>query len=255
MFTSSTKREIFHFHVVVVQRRQRNVPKACCTCKVFVLPIEPIAASPLSFLRLFIIQGPFTWKWGTPGRWDNPLRWCKKKQPSFACNLTTPLSWGAISCYFSIIAIFIGIPGGSLCGGETDNWMVAKHTNKKKANHVFWRLMLFYTHLLLLLQPSVLWPSIVTFHKDAKPPPKWIWCITNPTPARRVIPPWNVYMAKFYRGWEGYPVCQTGLPAMVGHRTYHVNVIKLKWEIIRTGGLPHLSGLPHLPGVPHCTSM
>ena len=30
-----------------------------------------------------------------------------------------------------------------------------------------------------------------------------------------------------------------------------LNVIKLKWEIIRTGRLPHLSGLPHLPGVPH----
>ena len=24
-----------------------------------------------------------------------------------------------------------------------------------------------------------------------------IWCITNPTPGRRVTPPWNVYMAKF----------------------------------------------------------
>ena len=42
------------------------------------------------------------------------------------------------------------------------------------ANHVF------------LLQPSVPWLSIVTFHNDAKPPPKWIWCITNPIPARRV---------------------------------------------------------------------
>ena len=41
-------------------------------------------------------------------------------------------------------------------------------------NHVFWRLMLFNTHLLLLLQPSVLWLSIVTFNNDAKPPPKWI---------------------------------------------------------------------------------
>ena len=38
---------------------------------------------------------------------------------------------------------------------------------------------------------------------------------------------------------------------MAGHSTYPVNVIKLKWEIIWTGGLPHLSGLPHLPGVPH----
>ena len=38
---------------------------------------------------------------------------------------------------------------------------------------------------------------------------------------------------------------------MAGHPTYHVKVIKLKWEIIWTGGLLHLSGLPHLPGVPH----
>ena len=42
------------------------------------------------------------------------------------------------------------------------------------ANHVFWRFMLFYTHLLLLLQPSVWWLSIVNFNNDAKPPPKWI---------------------------------------------------------------------------------
>ena len=34
--------------------------------------------------------------------------------------------------------------------------------------------MLFYTHLLLLQQPSVLWPSLITFNNDAKPPPKWI---------------------------------------------------------------------------------
>ena len=31
----------------------------------------------------------------------------------------------------------------------------------------------------------------------------------------------------------------------------HVNVIALKWEIIWTGGLPHLSGLLHLRGVLH----
>ena len=42
------------------------------------------------------------------------------------------------------------------------------------ANHELWRSMLFYTHLLLLLQPSVLWLSIVSFNNDAKPPPKWI---------------------------------------------------------------------------------
>ena len=30
-----------------------------------------------------------------------------------------------------------------------------------------------------------------------------------------------------------------------------INVIKLKWEIVWTGELPHLSGLPHLPGASH----
>ena len=44
---------------------------------------------------------------------------------------------------------------------------------------------------------------------------------------------------------------QIGEGTCGGSPTYHVNVIKLKWEIIWTGGLPHLSGLPHIPGVPH----
>ena len=123
------------------------------------------------------------------------------------------------------------------------------------ANHVFWRLMLFSTHSLLLLQPSVLWLSIVTFNNDAKPPPKRIlrqfdvlrirprlsgllhletFTWQNLTPAERVT-------------WSG----RLGYPPWRVTPTYRVNVIKLEREIIRTGGLPHLSGLPHLPGVPH----
>ena len=79
-----------------------------------------------------------------------------------------------------------------------------------------------------------------------------IWCITNPTPARLVTPPWTFTWQNLTPAErEGYPVWQTGLPAVAGHPTYHVNVIKLKWEIIWTGGLSHQSGLPHLPGVPH----
>ena len=102
---------------------------------------------------------------------------------------------------------------------------------------MFWRLMLFYTQMLVLLQPSVLWLSIVTVNNDAKPLCAKvyfarIWYITNPTATSRVTPPWSVYMAKFDPGWEGYPVWQTGLPALAGHPIYHVNVIKLKWKII-----------------------
>ena len=118
--------------------------------------------------------------------------------------------------------------------------MVAKDVNKKNAGKPsFCWLMLFYTDLMLLLQPSVLWLSIVTFNNDAKLPPKWILreiSIARPTPARRVTPPWNVYMAaKLDAGWEGCLVWQTGLPALAGHPTYHVNVIKLEQEIIWIG--------------------
>ena len=38
---------------------------------------------------------------------------------------------------------------------------------------------------------------------------------------------------------------------MEGYPTFHINVFKLKREIIWTGKLPQLSGLPHLTGVPH----
>ena len=76
------------------------------------------------------------------------------------------------------------------------------------------------------------------------------WCITNPTPARRVTPPWNAFLMydKTWPRLRGLPglVWQTGLPALAGQLTYHVNVIKLKWEIIWTGGLTHLPVVPHL---------
>ena len=48
------------------------------------------------------------------------------------------------------------------------------------------------------------------------------------TLVRRVTVTLNVYMAKFDPCSEGYPVWQIGLPALAGHPTYHVNVIKLK---------------------------
>ena len=51
-------------------------------------------------------------------------------------------------------------------------WSPRKQDINMLGNHVFWRLMLFYTHLLLLLEQknTVLWLSIVTFNNDAKPP-------------------------------------------------------------------------------------
>ena len=132
-----------------------------------------------------------------------------------------------------------------------------KHVNEKNAGkHVFWRLMLFNTRLAalaatfrascgFLLLPLIMMQS----HRQSDFCANLMYHETDPT--RRVAPPWNVYMAKFDPGWEGNPVWQTGLPALAGHPTYYVNVIKLNWEIIWIGLLLPLSGLPHVPGVPH----
>ena len=73
----------------------------------------------------------------------------------------------------------------------------------------------------------------------------------NLTPARWVIPPWDVYMTNCHPGWQGYPTWQTGQPTLVGYPTYHVNVVKIKWEIIWKGGLPHLGDYLTHPGSPN----
>ena len=90
--------------------------------------------------------------------------------------------------------------------------------------------MLSYIHLLLLLQPLVPWLFIVTFSNDAKPPPFDVSRIRRRLGGSPHLETFTV--AKFAPGWEGYPVWQTGLPALAGHPTYQVNVIKLKWENI-----------------------
>ena len=116
------------------------------------------------------------------------------------------------------------------------------------ANHV-------YAHLLLLLQPSVLWLSIVTFNNYVKPPGAKvnfarIWCIMNPTPTSLGYLTLKRWHGKIWPQLRALPSVTDRLPTFKGHPTDHVNVIKLKWEIIWTGGLPHLSGLPCLPAPP-----
>ena len=161
---------------------------------------------------------------GTPGRWGNLHRWGNK------LTLLYMQSYNLLHPGVRFLKII-----------ERSRIMLA--------NHVFWRLMLFYSHLLLLLQPSLLWLFIVTFLNDANPLPNWYFAwmrrVINPTPTRWVNPPWNIYMANWPQV-RGLP-WQTGISALVGHPTYHVNMIKLKWTIIWPGGLPHLSGLPRQP--------
>ena len=75
------------------------------------------------------------------------------------------------------------------------------------------------------MQPSVLWLSIVTLNHDAKSHRQSEFCTNlmyhESDRSRPVTPPWNVYMAKFEPGWEGYPV-------------WHDRATRL-------GGSPHLS--------------
>ena len=51
LFPSSTKREIRHFHVVVVQRRQRNVQKSVLHVQSFCFAFLPFSLPSPSSLR------------------------------------------------------------------------------------------------------------------------------------------------------------------------------------------------------------
>ena len=120
-------------------------------------------------------------------------------------------------------------------------WSVSTWTTKMLAKHVFWRLMFFYTHLLLQLQPSVLWHSI-----DVKPPTKWIWHEFDaswvPTLKRLHSKTWPRL-----RGLADWENRLGGSP----HPSCKRNQSETRDYMDRRGGLPHLNGLPHLPRVPH----
>ena len=65
LFTFSAKRQIRHFHVVVVQKQERNDKKVWCTCKAVVLLIKPIVfmtfSLPSASLDLKIPITLFAW--------------------------------------------------------------------------------------------------------------------------------------------------------------------------------------------------
>ena len=91
----------------------------------------------------------------------------------------------------------------------------------------------------LLLPLIIMW---------SHPAPKWIlreFDVSRIRPRLAwVSSPWNVDMAKFDLSWEGYLVWQTGLPTLKGDPTYHVNVIKLKWDYMDRWVTPHTWGPP-----------
>ena len=109
----------------------------------------------------------------------------------------------------------------------------------------------FYRALRSILLVGVFWTWLIVRDGDKNELKKShkTRCMKQPQSNIRFTPiytPWNVDMAKFDLSWEGYLVWQTGLSTLKGDPTDHVNVIKLKWEIIWTGGLPFLPGVPLL---------
>ena len=119
------------------------------------------------------------------------------------------------------------------------------------ANHV-------YAHLLLLLQPSVLWLSIVTFNNYVKPPSAKvnfarIWCITNPTPTSLgylTLKRWHGKIWPQLRGLpgvadqathlEGSPhlSCKRDQIKMRDYMDRQVRVTPPKWVTVPTWGPP-----------------
>ena len=64
-------------------------------------------------------------------------------------------------------------------------------------------------------------------------------------------------MAKFDPGWEGYPVWQTGLPALAGHSIYHVpwvpeDIFFLSILMVRLFHIRYFENGPLEPGYPSC---
>ena len=63
MFPFSTKREIRHFHVAVLQRRLRSVQKSCCFANLKLLVLFSFSLpSPSSLLKLPNVCPPATLK-------------------------------------------------------------------------------------------------------------------------------------------------------------------------------------------------
>ena len=120
------------------------------------------------------------------------------------------------------------------------------------ANHV-------YAHLLLLLQPSVLWLSIVTFNNYVKTPGAKvnfvrIWYITNPTPASLgylTLKHWHGRIWPQLRGLSGVADRATyleGSPHLshkrdqINMRDYYgqVGYSTYKWVTMPSSGAPPL---------------
>ena len=80
--------------------------------------------------------------------------------------------------------------------------------------------------------------------------------VSRNRPCYAGYPTLKVYMAKFDPGWEGYPVWQTGLPALAGHSIYHVpwvpeDIFFLSILLVRLFHIRYFENGPLEPGYHH----
>ena len=116
----------------------------------------------------------------------------------------------------------------------------------------------FSRHALLLLQCCITMSfccHLVTFN-EAKPPPKPVSCSVNEFDVARIRP--QLGGLPHFETFTLQNLTLTRLAGLTDRITLlggspHLlsKNVTLKWEIIWTGGLAHLSELPHLPGMPH----
>ena len=73
--------------------------------------------------------------------------------------------------------------------------------------------------------------------------PSWVGYLTYTVPG---FPCKQALRSYVTCGWQGYPTRQTWQPTKTGYPTYHVNMIKLKWEITVSGEAGYPSWVGYL---------
>ena len=117
-----------------------------------------------------------------------------------------------------------------------------------------------YAHLLLSLQPSVLWLSIVTFNNNVKPPGAKvnftrIWCIsTNPTPTSLGYLTLKRWYGKIWPQLRGLPSVADRATHLEGspHLSCKRDQIKMRDYMDRRATPPKLVIMPTWGPLPPC---
>ena len=204
-------------------------------------------------LKCFLLTSLFSWiraclhgGGGTPGRWGNPPSRGRKINV-FTCNLKTPGCCGEVPGGFcrackefeqrrpkfisrkrrkinSRTQMYLFMKCHTLCyavfGFARNRWLNTLYgiVWETKCGRFTSLNILKCEHFKLLVYP-LRFLVIFAMRQLGNDEDLKHTCFAfelfamNATPARRVTPPWHVYMANCHPGWQGYPTWQTGQPA------------------------------------------